>query len=278
MCFVDLTKAFDRIKLTDVATLLTKHNISINTISLINELNCKTYTKVRVPDDLTNSISISTGIRQGDSLSPLHFNIVTNEIILAVKNRKLGYKVGNYQIPIVCYADDAVLMADSEDNLQRLLMTIKESAERYNMIISIEKTKSLVASKQPIRCKLCINNQSIEQVMNFNYLGTPLSYHRDLNKEVATQANKEMITAGAIRSLILTNKHILPESKIRIYKTCIRPIMTYGIEARPDTATTTQKLEATEMKILRSIKGVSLRENLRSSFIRNDLKVEPIKK
>lgn len=51
------------------------------------------------------TIKTNTGIRQGDSLSPLLFNIVMDEIIEKVKTEK-GYRMKNKALNIVCYADD----------------------------------------------------------------------------------------------------------------------------------------------------------------------------
>lgn len=65
-------------------------------------------------------------------------------------------------------ADDAVLISEIEDDLQRMLFAFEDKANRYNMKISIEKTESLVISKIPLRCKLGVKNKPIEQTMEFN--------------------------------------------------------------------------------------------------------------
>jgi Reverse transcriptase (RNA-dependent DNA polymerase) len=84
---------------------------------------------------------VGRGIRQGDSLSPLLFNLIMDEIILQVKNLNRGYRMGEEIISIVCYADDAILIAESEDDLQRLLYQFNITARKFNMIISPNKTK-----------------------------------------------------------------------------------------------------------------------------------------
>ena len=78
--------------------------------------------------------------------------------------------MGQTQFKIVCYADDAVLIAKNEDDLQRMLFEFNKAATKYNMSISIPKTKSMTISKEPIRCKLALNGQPIKQVMSFEYL------------------------------------------------------------------------------------------------------------
>ena len=66
------------------------------------------------------------------------------------------------------------------------------------------------------------------------------------------------------------------ESKIRIYKTCVRPIMTYAIETRAEKTSTKQLLRTTEMRTLRSIAGYSLRDKQRNEEIRNQCGIEDI--
>ena len=93
MCFVDLTQAFDRVKLEDVVPLLQKREVQPRIITIINKLNTNNYTKI--VDRLDDKIPLTTGKRQGDSLSPTLFNIIMDEIITEVKKVKRGYWMGD---------------------------------------------------------------------------------------------------------------------------------------------------------------------------------------
>lgn len=62
----------------------------------------------------------------------------------------------------LCYADDAVILSENENRLQRLLHRFSLTARRYNMEIFVPKTKSLVVAKEPVRCKLAINDEMVE--------------------------------------------------------------------------------------------------------------------
>jgi hypothetical protein len=75
---------------------------------------------VKSDGKLSVIISINGSVRHGDSLSPLLFNFVMNDIIKNSKDKK-GYRMGNKEVNIIFYADDAVLIAGREENLQRLL-------------------------------------------------------------------------------------------------------------------------------------------------------------
>ena len=58
------------------------------------------------------------------------------------------------------------------------------------------------------------------------------------------------------------------KSKLRIYKTCVRPVLTYAAEARASTITSQQLLRTTEMRIIRAIHRKTLRDRIRSKDLR----------
>ncbi|CAG9830721.1 unnamed protein product [Diabrotica balteata] len=81
-CVIDLMKAFDRIQVEDVLHLLYKKNIPINIIQTIENIYFHNRIQAKINEKLTPCISVQTyGVRQGDSLSPLFFNIIMDEII-----------------------------------------------------------------------------------------------------------------------------------------------------------------------------------------------------
>lgn len=72
--------------------------------------------------------------------------------------------MGKEVIRIVCYADDIILMTETDD-LQQILHRFNQTAQKYNMqIISISKTKGTTISKEQLR-KLALEDEITEQVM-----------------------------------------------------------------------------------------------------------------
>lgn len=63
-----------------------------------------------------------------------------DEIIRSVKDIQADYNMGDRLIQILCYADDAVPIAEDEDSLQRLLYRFANTVSAFNMLISTEKT------------------------------------------------------------------------------------------------------------------------------------------
>ena len=227
-----------------------------------------TNMRVKVDNELSKEVKVGTGVRQGDSLSPFLFNLIMDKIIEAVRDTRIGYRMGYNKISIICYADDAVLVAEDEDDLQRLLHRFNLTAQKFNMKISAEKTKSLTISKAPLRCKLALENKVIEQVVTFRYLGVEITSHSNLYNEVLNQTTKAAAVSGCLKDVIWKNKHMSVDCKVRIYKACVRPIMTYAVETRSDTTKTKAALRTTEMRTLRSITGHTLLDRKRNTDIR----------
>ena len=275
MCFVDLRKAFDRVRLSDVINILKEKEVPTQLTTTIKYIYTNGRTKIQIGNKTTREIECGGGIRQGDSLSPILFNLIMNKLIDSTKLLD-GYRMGNNKINIICYADDAILIADNEDNLQRLLHKMVTTAKTYNMTVSTTKTKSMVISREPIRCKLEVKNKMIEQVMEFQYLGIDVSSERNTYKEVRKQTMKGARISGYLRDIIWKNKHLSQESKVKIYRTIVRPVMTYAADTRAETSKTKQLLRTTEMNTLRTITGRTRRDRVRNSEIRRQCAIEDV--
>jgi hypothetical protein len=80
------------------------------------------------------------------------------------------------------YADDQILMATSEDELQTTAYQLHPIARKYKMNTSGTKTKSMaMCGNHILRVKIVINGNPIEQVAEFKYLGyLPSDYKIDL--------------------------------------------------------------------------------------------------
>ncbi|XP_045475000.1 uncharacterized protein LOC123680922 [Harmonia axyridis] len=146
------------------------------------------------------------------------------------------------------------------------------------MKISSDKTKCMVISKEPVRCKLELEGVVIQQTMSFKYLGVEITSHRHLYSEVQQQATKAAQITGYLNTMVWQNKYMLQETKVRLYKAMVRPIMTYAVETRAETERTKQKLRTIEMRILRRISGVTLRDRQTNKSIRQRTGVQDVVK
>jgi len=116
---------------------------------------------------------------------------------------------------------------------------------------------------------------AIEGVKKFCYLGDVISGDGSSNA-----ASIARVRCGwkKFRELacILTHKKVSPRLKGRVYSTCVRSAMVYGSETWPMTAEQERRFERAEMRMVRWMCGVSLRDNLRSDELRRRLGIEAI--
>ncbi|GFR91785.1 retrovirus-related Pol polyprotein LINE-1, partial [Elysia marginata] len=106
-----------------------KTDIDPNDIALISHLYWTQNTKVRVGKDLSDEVDIKKGVRQGCVLSPSLFNLYTEYIFREIDDVP-GLKVNSENINNLNYADDTVLLAESENGLQNLVTIIEEKSEQ----------------------------------------------------------------------------------------------------------------------------------------------------
>jgi len=109
------------------------------------------------------------------SLSPLLFNCYIEKSITEVKDKlsrlRIGIRVGGILIPMIRFADDIVLLAETEHDLQRALAEMQIIINKYQMLINSGKTKILVCAREPtIIANIYLENQFISQVSSFKYL------------------------------------------------------------------------------------------------------------
>ena len=99
----------------------------------------------------------------------------SSKMILRHLKHQPGISINGNNINSIKYADDTALIANSPENLLSLFNTVVARSAEYSLTASTAKTKCMVISKsRDKRCNLTMENNKIEQVQHFNYLGSVL--------------------------------------------------------------------------------------------------------
>ena len=100
--------------------------------SLLRNLYAGQDTTVRTRRETTDWFHIRKGVCQGCILSPCLFNFYAEYIMrnTGLEEAQAGIKIAGRNINNLRYADDTILMAESEKELKRLLMKVKEESEK----------------------------------------------------------------------------------------------------------------------------------------------------
>ncbi|GFS16330.1 endonuclease-reverse transcriptase [Elysia marginata] len=119
-----------------------------------------------------------------------------------------GLKVNGENINNLRYADDTVLLAESENDLHNLVTIIEEKSEPYGLMMNTKKTKVMVISKtEPPKVNIKMKEKCIEQIEQFKYLGQLITTDARSDDEIKSRIT---ITKSAFTKLshILTSKRV----------------------------------------------------------------------
>ncbi len=124
VAYLDAEKAFDRV---DHNLLLYKpltNGIYGHVYKNIKNVYVHSTCSVKINELLTNWFQSHSGLKQGDALSPTLYGIFINDIVREINDLNLGVKIGNKKLSILPYADDIVLLSDTENELQAMLNVV----------------------------------------------------------------------------------------------------------------------------------------------------------
>ena len=103
---------------------------------------------VRIGQGTIDWFQIGKGICQGCILSPCSFNLYSDYIMrnAGLDEAQAGIKIARRNINNLRYADDTTLVEESEEELNSLLMKVKEESEKAGLKLNIQKTKIIASS------------------------------------------------------------------------------------------------------------------------------------
>ena len=145
-CFIDYAKAFDCVDHNKLENSERDGNTRPPDLPLEKSV-CRSEATVRTGHGTTDWFQIGKGVRQGCILSLCLFNFYAEYILrnAGLEEAQAGIKIARRNINNLRYADDATLMAESEE-LKSLLMKVKEESEKAGLQLNIQKTKIMASS------------------------------------------------------------------------------------------------------------------------------------
>jgi len=156
---------------------------------------------------------------------------------------------------ILLFADDKFIISDTEDNLQKAVYLLYNISKEYNLEIATKKTKLFgFVGTDHLRTKIIINDETLEQVSQFTYLGCSISYQ--FSNDVEFKLAKFFQLIGTIKRTIF--EKVRKETILKIYNTLVLPTFLCGSENWTLTALQRRRIEAAEMKLLRPLAGYIL--------------------
>ena len=138
-----------------------------------------------------------------------------------------GIKIARRNINNLRYADDTTLMAESEEELKSLLMTVKEESEKVALKLNIQKTKFMASG--PIT-SWEIDGETVETVADFILGGSKITADGDCSHEIKRRLLLGRKVMTNLDSIIKSTDTTLP-TKVCLVKAMVFPVVMYGCDS-----------------------------------------------
>src|ERR1700729_3211669 len=153
--------------------------------------------------------NIKRGVRQGCVLSPDLFSLYSENIMKNIEDMTV-IKVGGQNFNNLRYADDTVLGAKSEIELQALLDTVIKESEMRGLSLNTKKTEVIVISKgkEHPKCTVYAKGNKLRQAVCVKYLGTILTSDGRRLTEIKSRIAQAKTAFQRMRTIRCTNQHL----------------------------------------------------------------------
>ena len=206
-----------------------------------------------------------------------------NGVIREVNGRLIGKGLellsangGRFEINQLLFPDDTALVADSEENLCRLVSELGRVCERRKLRVNVGKSKVMRCSRYGNggRMHVILNSEPrLEEVDCFKYLGSQVAADGGCKRNVVHMMNEGYRAWGALKSG-LSNRGSGIKAKKCLYERVIVPTALYGVEAWGMRSAERRKVNVLETKCLRSLVGVSRMDRVRNEKVRRRAGIE----
>ena len=147
-CFTDYAKAFDCVDHNKLWKILKEMGMPGHLTCLLRNLYTRQGATVGIGYRTMNWFQIGKRLHQGYILSPCLFDLHAKYIMwnVGLDEAQAGIKISGENINNLRYADDTILMAESEEEWKGLLMKVKEESEKAGLKLNIQKPKIMASS------------------------------------------------------------------------------------------------------------------------------------
>lgn len=236
-CFVDVKKAFPSVDRGLLLWKLKKIGVSGRIYAAVRASFLSPTCRLKLPMGNTDYFENLHGTLEGSPNSPLNFGLYINDLLEDLSNSGLGiyYASGLLdKIVVLAYADDLVLVASNEHDLQLELDILYGFCRKWRLNVNVTKTKAMVFRRNP-RCRMTKVNvkygsHDIEQVASYKYLGITLDEMLSFALSYMELGASSSCALGSLINKCKTHKNMGLKTFDRLVEGGVFSIIDYGAE------------------------------------------------
>jgi hypothetical protein len=272
---LDFSQAFDKVNRTILLNKLAKLKLSPRLWLLVYKYYNTTKVYVENKEETSKTFRTTTGVKQGGPMSPKLFAIYMDEMLEEISKLPGGCHMDELILSIIAYADDTLLLFESEEYLQKAITIVERYCKTHAIKINEKKSQYIIfgTSKQKSAAKnITVNNINIEKTCQIKYLGVIINDNLNSEQSIKPRKDKFLKSTYGLGSVGINNDNINAILKGFLIKTYCLPVLYYGIETTPVNITQVNSIKST---VSLSIKRLLNIEKLaHSSKLLSALKIE----
>ncbi|KAL2102365.1 hypothetical protein ACEWY4_001533 [Coilia grayii] len=232
---LDVAKAFDTVCHQHIFNALRQKGVDSDVVQCIRSGYESCTTRIALRGEFSEPIATTRGVRQGDPLSPLLFNLPMDPLLCTLSTEGKGVSVGGSNVAALAFADDLVLLSDSWGGMSHNLEITAAFCKLTGIRIQPEKSHGFLLSPDPankrnsMRVNRCrrwmVAGESIPLVCETDevkYLGMQICRKKGLKRpELRQQVKVWLRSIGAApldpaQKVWFTKTYLLPRVNYRL--------------------------------------------------------------
>ena len=228
LAFLDIKRAYDVVWRDGLWDRLWSCGVKGRLWRVVQKLYEKTVSCVVVEDQKTEWKRSDVGVRQGCVMSPNLFSMFINGMATTVKGEAKGIRWADKKLSILLFADDVVLMAEEESDMDKMLKVVHTYSKEWRFQFNAQKCK-VMANRARKEGSWKMGEEKIAEVDSFVYLGVEFGKGprwKEMKKKVMGKIE------GRIRKVEMLRQTFGLGTKeaLRVWDVVGRPVMEYGSE------------------------------------------------
>ena len=144
-----------------------------------------------------------------------------------LEEAQAGIKIAGRNIKNLRYADDTTLMAESEEELNSLLLKVKKESEKVGLKLNIQETKIMASGPVTSWQK---DGETVETVADFIFGGSKITADGDCSHKI----KRHLLLGKKVKTnldSILKSRDITLPTKVGLVKAMLFPVVMFGCES-----------------------------------------------
>jgi hypothetical protein len=235
MAFLDARRAYDTVWREGLLFKLAQAGIRGRMFSMLHSMLARTSRRVVIDGFVSSDFMTSVGLPQGAVLSPLLYALFINGLAEQLKNEGLGLQFYDRIVGILLYADDIVLLAETPEQLQRMLDIASQYASQWQFKFNTKPGKSNVvicphSAHERYTNFFKLSGAPLAVTEQYKYLGLEMGQiDRDCWQTYRARVLSKTEYASMQLRYSIRGRRTLPLlTAVQIFKTLVRPVLEYA--------------------------------------------------